>query len=711
MAPVVKVLWNGVLRRLPRSDSEETVLTLEEVMLAGKNAHGIPNALPLKVSLFGEEHMVLRSDSDLQAVLPETGSVKFVLANDDVDTDAFEVVTTSEVVPRPESPASTTSTELQLFTDSEHSSEAQSEAESEAESDVQSENSSETDSVSTTSYDGSENNLTYSEISDDNYLVDSTTSDAFSAAPYEALPTEVPNTAESTSAEVQETPSDTQETPNEVQDSNEITANDLKVNEVEATPEQPVPGDVPQTLDEAPSESPNTIEDNTSNAIHEPSTKQSTPQTFEQFANEVQPLIDALLTKLESRPQFIPALLERFGSTLEGRNWGVTVANEDGSVLASTSQPAPPAKQEISTPPPSVESTSTGTSHSARQEAGFAHRWRGVICDGCEVYHWTGPRYKCAQCPDFGMSEGAAGGIGQPLSLLVKSNPLVTELALYDIANTAGVAADLSHINTPAKVTGYRGDEQLAEALKGCHLVIIPAGIPRKPGMTRDDLFNINAGIVKGLATAAAKNCPTAFIAVISNPVNSTVPIVSEVFKQHGVYDPKRIFGVTTLDIVRANTFVGALKGTDPQTTSVTVIGGHSGVTIIPVLTSTTHSFTDEERDTLTHRVQYGGDEVVKAKEGAGSATLSMAYAGARFANSVLEASVLKKSGVKECTFVKSDVASGLEYFSTVVELGPEGVAKIHPVPSLSDYEKKLYDAAIPELKANIQKGIDFVKS
>ncbi|TPX67331.1 malate dehydrogenase [Spizellomyces sp. 'palustris'] len=306
---------------------------------------------------------------------------------------------------------------------------------------------------------------------------------------------------------------------------------------------------------------------------------------------------------------------------------------------------------------------------------------------------------------------GAAGGIGQPLSLLLKANTTITELALFDIANTAGVAADLSHINTPAKVTGYKGDEQLEGALKGADVVVIPAGVPRKPGMTRDDLFKINAGIVKNLATAAAKHCPKAFMAIISNPVNSTVPIVAEVFKAHGVYDAKRLFGVTTLDIVRANTFVSELKSTEPQSTNVPVIGGHSGVTIIPVLSATGHSFTDEQVERLTQRIQYGGDEVVKAKDGAGSATLSMAYAGARFVNSLLEASILKKTGVTECTYVKSNVAEGLEYFSTVVELGPEGVSKIHPIPSLNDHEKKLLDAAVPELKANIQKGVDFVKN
>ena len=58
------------------------------------------------------------------------------------------------------------------------------------------------------------------------------------------------------------------------------------------------------------------------------------------------------------------------------------------------------------------------------------------------------------------------------------------------------------------QVAGYMGDEQLGQALEGCDIVIIPAGVPRKPGMTRDDLFNINAGIVKTLCTAIAKYCP-----------------------------------------------------------------------------------------------------------------------------------------------------------------------------------------------------------
>lgn len=100
------------------------------------------------------------------------------------------------------------------------------------------------------------------------------------------------------------------------------------------------------------------------------------------------------------------------------------------------------------------------------------------------------------------------------------------------------------------------GQPQLESALVGMDLVVIPAGVPRKPGMTRDDLFKINAGIVRTLCEGIAKCCPNAIVNLISNPVNSTVPIAAEVFKKAGTYDPKRLLGVTMLDVVRANTFV-----------------------------------------------------------------------------------------------------------------------------------------------------------
>ncbi|NWI86021.1 MDHM protein, partial [Pitta sordida] len=305
---------------------------------------------------------------------------------------------------------------------------------------------------------------------------------------------------------------------------------------------------------------------------------------------------------------------------------------------------------------------------------------------------------------------GASGGIGQPLSLLLKNSPLVSKLSLYDIAHTPGVAADLSHIETKANVKGFMGPEQLPECLKGCDVVVIPAGVPRKPGMTRDDLFNTNASIVASLTSACAKHCPEAMICIISNPVNSTIPITSEVFKKHGVYNPNKIFGVTTLDIVRANTFVAELKA-DPARVTVPVIGGHAGKTIIPLISQCTPKveFPQDQLEKLTARIQEAGTEVVQAKAGAGSATLSMAYAGARFVFSLLDA-MSGKQGVVECAFVRSDVTES-PYFSTPLQLGKKGIEKNLGLGKLSPFEEKMVAAAMTELKASIKKGEEFAKN
>ena len=305
---------------------------------------------------------------------------------------------------------------------------------------------------------------------------------------------------------------------------------------------------------------------------------------------------------------------------------------------------------------------------------------------------------------------GAAGGIGQPLGLLIKMSPLVSELRLYDIANVKGVAADLSHCNTPSQVMDFTGPAELASCLKGVDVVVIPAGVPRKPGMTRDDLFNINAGIVKSLIEAVADNCPEAFIHIISNPVNSTVPIAAEILKQKGVYNPKKLFGVSTLDVVRANTFVAQKKDLKLIDVDVPVVGGHAGITILPLLSKTRPSvtFTDEETEELTKRIQNAGTEVVEAKAGAGSATLSMAYAAARFVESSLRA-LAGDPDVYECTYVQSELTE-LPFFASRVKIGKNGVESIisSDLEGVTDYEAKALEALKPELKASIEKGIEF---
>lgn len=305
---------------------------------------------------------------------------------------------------------------------------------------------------------------------------------------------------------------------------------------------------------------------------------------------------------------------------------------------------------------------------------------------------------------------GMAGGIGQPLSLLLKLNPRVTALTGFDVAPfTPGVGVDLAHCSSNSTCVGYTGDD-MKKALEGSDVVVIPAGVPRKPGMTRDDLFKVNAGIVKNLITGCAEACPKACILIISNPVNSTVPIAKAVLEAKGVYDKRKLMGVTTLDVCRARTFVSNAKGNDVNATTVPVVGGHAGTTIVPLLSQAEPAvtFTDEERDALTHRIAFGGDEVVKAKDGAGSATLSMGYTGAHFADRVM-AGLAGEKNVVECAFVESTITDA-KFFASKVTLGPNGVEEVHDIGNVTDYEKKLIADMMPDLIAQADKGFAWAK-
>ena len=310
---------------------------------------------------------------------------------------------------------------------------------------------------------------------------------------------------------------------------------------------------------------------------------------------------------------------------------------------------------------------------------------------------------------------GAAGGIGQTLALLLKLRlPIGTELALYDISPvTPGVAVDISHIATSVKAVGYAGEESLAAALKDAHMVLITAGVARKPGMTRADLFNINGNIIKNLVEKVAEVCPDACVGIVSNPVNTLVPLAAEVLRKKGVYDKRKLFGVSTLDVVRAKSFVSELKEKHAETVKVPVIGGHSGPTILPLLSQALSEgrkieFTQEEIESLTHRIQNAGTEVVEAKAGGGSATLSMAEAGARFAVAVFKA-LLGEDCVRYA-YVESKKDSGYpEFFAHPVRFGLTGVEEILPIGQLGEYEKEKLKALEEVLEADIKLGKGFV--
>jgi len=314
---------------------------------------------------------------------------------------------------------------------------------------------------------------------------------------------------------------------------------------------------------------------------------------------------------------------------------------------------------------------------------------------------------------------GGAGGIGQPLSLLMASHPDVVELCVYDLTVAmvppAGVAADLSHLNSRCKVTGYAFDvadkaiEKAEECLSGCHLVLVPAGMPRKPGMDRKDLLTVNADIAKNIVEACAKFCPEAVVALIVNPVNSVVPAMCELWKKKGL-NPKKIVGVTTLDVLRANKFVHEITGAAVEDIDIPIVGGHAGTTILPLFSQDKAGATipAEQIPDLDKKVQDAGTVVVSAKAGKGSATLSMAFAGARLARAVLAG--LSGEAPTECAYVESTV-TGLPYFASKVTFGPDGVQTVHPIGDLSAHEKSRLEGMMPTLKEEIDVGLEYAAS
>merc|ERR1712232_1547589 len=135
------------------------------------------------------------------------------------------------------------------------------------------------------------------------------------------------------------------------------------------------------------------------------------------------------------------------------------------------------------------------------------------------------------------------------------------------------------------------------------------------------------------------------------------------------------------------------------------------GKTILPVFSqdAVASSIKAEQIPDLDVRVQDAGTEVVKAKNGKGSATLAMAYSGARFARAVL--SGLAGVPVTECAYVESDLFPGLPYFASKVVFGKNGIETVLPIGSLTEHEKTRLEELTPILKGEIDDGLEYAKT
>nr|GEV52399.1 malate dehydrogenase, mitochondrial [Tanacetum cinerariifolium] len=254
---------------------------------------------------------------------------------------------------------------------------------------------------------------------------------------------------------------------------------------------------------------------------------------------------------------------------------------------------------------------------------------------------------------------GAAGGIGQPLSLLMKLNPLVSSLSLYDITGTLGVVADISHVSTRTEF-GFNAPNTSTPSPPVAYTVSVPPGFP-----------SVSAQLSAQPTYVSPQLLPGSF--------GGSNMGMAGLFRQ-GVHS-------------------GSINSY--KAVNVHVVGGHAGITILPLFSQAAPkaNLSDEEITALTKRTQDGGTEVVEAKAGKGSATLSMAYAGAIFADACLQG-LNGVPDVVECSFVQSNITELPFFASRQKDLALVGKL----LGPLSDYEKQGLQALIPELKSSIER-------
>nr|BET44537.1 MAG: malate dehydrogenase [Candidatus Aschnera chinzeii] len=304
---------------------------------------------------------------------------------------------------------------------------------------------------------------------------------------------------------------------------------------------------------------------------------------------------------------------------------------------------------------------------------------------------------------------GAAGGIGQPLSLmLTKQLPYGYILSLYDINPLInGIVKDLNHIPSNITIAGNYGDD-LKLSLHQADIVLIAAGVTRKMGMERSDLLSVNADIICKLIQKIMIFCPEAMLGVITNPINTIVPIIVNKMKKIDISSKNRIFGITTLDVIRSNTFIGKLKHQKPYDINTIVVGGHSGATIIPLLSKIPNiTFSAEEIQYLFNKIQNAGTEIIKAKNNSGSATLSMAYAAYKFCLSLIDA-LNGKNNVIECAYVESNCEYS-SFFAYPVHIGKNGIQNILSIKPINQMEVDKIKNMLPILHLDISMSNKYI--
>lgn len=296
-----------------------------------------------------------------------------------------------------------------------------------------------------------------------------------------------------------------------------------------------------------------------------------------------------------------------------------------------------------------------------------------------------------------------SGNIGGTLAHLIMLKEL-GDVVLFDVNDGVPQGKGLD-ISQSAKVEGK--DSKISgssgyEAIGGSDVVIVTAGFPRKPGMSRDDLLNMNADVIKQVASGIKKYAPDSFVIVITNPLDAMVYVMQ---RETG-FDSKRVVGMAgVLDSSRFSHFLAEEFNVSIEDVTSFVLGGH-GDTMVPLVRYSTVAgipvpdlikmgwSTKEKIDAIVTRTRNGGGEIVNLLK-----TGSAFYAPAASAIAMAESYLKDKRRVFPCAaYLNGEYGLKNIYVGVPVVIGKNGVEKVVEI-TLNEDEQKDFDKSVASVK------------
>jgi malate dehydrogenase len=296
-----------------------------------------------------------------------------------------------------------------------------------------------------------------------------------------------------------------------------------------------------------------------------------------------------------------------------------------------------------------------------------------------------------------------AGNIGGELAALAARQEL-GDIWLFDIPDKVGVAQgkalDLEQngavLGYDAKIRGTSNWDDLA----GADVVIVTAGVPRKPGMSRDDLLSVNLKIIRSVAESLRTRCPDAFVIVVSNPLDAMVYAM----KEGTGFPAERVVGMAgILDAARLQMFLAEAAGVAVKDVRAMVLGGH-GDTMVPVPSYCTINgipvrqlIAADKIAAIIERTRNGGAEVVKLMG------TSAYYAPASSAIQMARAFLHDEKRLVPCAaFLRGEYGYKDLYIGVPAILGGAGVEKVVEI-ALEDEEKRMLDNSAKAVRELIE--------